>query len=42
MEHYGSLEQEKGKLATSHSLFNVTVFTGLLHGLLFTAFTITR
>lgn len=42
MEHYGSLKQEKGKLPTSHSLFNVTVLTGLLHGLLFTAFTITR
>lgn len=27
---------------TWHSLFNVTVLTGLLHGLLFTAFTITR
>lgn len=42
MGHYGSLKQEKGKLPTSHSLFNVTVLTGLLHGLLFTAFTITR
>jgi len=40
--HYGSSKQEKRKLSTSYSLFNVTVLTGLLHGLLFTAFTITR
>lgn len=34
--------RKKSKLSTWHSLFNVTVLTGLLHGLLFTAFTITR
>lgn len=42
MGHSGSLKREKWKLSTLHSLFNVTVLTGLLHGLLFTAFTITR